>query len=424
MRNPYLFCPIHGFWRFGGEDEDQDRIHSIYWRAYRRRPPAGRRQGTVPAIWRRARAFLLSGLWPLLCTASSARYLLRYGPAIRKRTGKGLLRQFLEQLRLGVWHSIPPYSYYEYSLYQQENRRRASSFIHAYERGYLATVFMSGRDREILDDKSLFQDFCERLSISTPPVLARFESGRMTVVDQGLEDGLPAIDLFTKPTGEALGRGIARWEVMVNGEYRDAEGASFNAEQLIEHLEALSLGKPHLLQPRLRNHPDLDSVSLGGLCTARIITCRLPDEDPTLALAVFRMPRGQAVGDNFARGGIACAIDVDRGELLGSAVGAGPLSERFDCHPDTRRPIAGIVLPQWAEAVELCRRAHEQLASCPAVGWDVAFTPAGAMLIEGNLPFCMSLAQVPGATPLLETSYQSAILGFLARSDEFKSLVT
>jgi len=75
-------------------------------------------------------------------------------------------------------------------------------------------------------------------------------------------------------------------------------------------------------------------------------------------------------------------------------------------------------------APKLCRRAHEQLASCPAVGWDVAFTPAGAMLIEGNLPFCMSLAQVPGATPLLETSYQSAILGFLARSDEFKSLVT
>ena len=131
------------------------------------------------------------------------------------------------------------------------------------------------------------------------------------------------------------------------------------------------------------------------------------------------MPRGQAVGDNFAYGGIACAIDVERGELLGSALGAGLLSERFDCHPDTKRPIAGIVLPQWDVAVSLCLRAHEELASCPAIGWDVAFTSAGPMLIEGNLPFCTSLAQVPGATPLLETSYQSAILGFLAQSDEF-----
>ena len=420
MQNRYLFCPIHGFWRFGGGDEGQDRIHSLYSRVYPRRPPGGRRQGTISAIRRRAWAFLLSGLWPFLCAASSVRYLLHCGPTIRKRTGKGLIRQFLEQLQLGVWHSIPPYSYYEYSLYRQKNRRQASSFIHAYERGYLAMAFMSGQDRRTLDDKSLFQDFCERLRISTPPVVARFESGKMTVVDQGLEDGLPATDLFSKPAGAALGRGIARWEVMVNGEYSDAEGLRFSSEQLIEHLETLSLGEPHLLQPRLRNHPNLDAVSLGGLCTARIMTCRLPDEDPTMALAVLRMPRGQAAADNFSTGGIACAIDGDRGELFGSAVGAEPLSERFDCHPDTKSPIAGIALPQWDMAVSMCLRAHEQLATCPAMGWDVGFTPDGPILIEGNLPFCESLPQIAGCTPLLETSYMSAILGFLEQSDEFK----
>ncbi len=420
MQKRYLYCPIHGFWRFGRGDEDLDRIHSLYLRVYPRVSPQGRRKSAIFSIKRRAKAFLLSSLWPFLCAASSARYLLRYGSTIRKRTGKGLIRQFVEQLHLGVWQSIPPYSYYEYALYHQENRRRASSYIHAYERSYLARMFMSVEDRRILDDKSLFQDFCERLRISTPPVLARFESGRMTVVDKGLENGLPAVDLFSKPVGAALGRGVARWEVMANGEYSDAEGAAFSAEQLIEHLERLSLQEPYLLQPRLRNHPNLDAVSLGGLCTARIITCRLPGEDPTMVLAVLRMPRGQAAADNFAYGGIACSIDIDRGELLGSALGADPLSERFDCHPDTKRPISGIVLPQWDAAVPLCLRAHEQLASCPAIGWDVGFTPDGPMLIEGNLPFCKSLAQVPGATPLLETSYKSAILGFLEQSDEFK----
>jgi hypothetical protein len=132
------------------------------------------------------------------------------------------------------------------------------------------------------------------------------------------------------------------------------------------------------------------------------------------------MPRGQAAADNFSAGGIACAIDGDRGELFGSALGAEPLSERFDCHPDTKRPIAGIALPQWDTAVSICLRAHEQLATCPAMGWDVGFTPDGPMLIEGNLPFCESLPQIAGCAPLLETSYKSAILGFLEQSDEFK----
>ena len=415
-----LFCPIHGFWRFGRRVDDLDRIHTLFSRTHTFIMYEGQRRNAISAIRRRAKAFLLSGLWPLLCVASSVRHLFRYGPAIRKRTGRRLIRQFMDQLHLGLWHNIPPDSYYRFSLYHQDNRRRASSYIHHHEPAWLAMVFASVEDRRILDDKSLFPDFCERLRISTPAVLARFESGMMVVVDKRIENGLPAVDLFSKPVEGVIGQGIARWEIEENGEYSDGKGGMLIEEQLIEHLAALSLHEIYLLQPRLRNHPDLDAVSMGGLCSARIITCRVPGQEPVLAFAALRMPRGQAATDNFSAGGIACAIDGDRGELFGSALGTEPLSERLDCHPDTKRPIAGIVLPQWDTAVSMCLRAHEQLATCPGIGWDVGFTTDGPMLIEGNLPFGKSLPQIVGCTPLLETSYKSALLGFLEQSDEFK----
>ena len=415
----YRFSPIHKFWRFGRKVDDLDRVHLLYSRIYPLYSKRGRRKRGFFSIKRRVKNYLLSVLWPFLCVLVSARQLLSYGPAIRKRTGKGLIRQYVEQLHLGVWHTIPPYSYYSYSLYLEDNRQRASSYLHPHEVLYLEPL-TSEEEREILGPKTRFPDFCERFGIPTPSILARFESGKMIVVAKQLENGLPAVDLIAKPSEGEIGRGVARWKAEPSGGYSDEEGRVLSAEQLIEHLEALSLQEIYLLQPRVRNHPDLDAVSLGGLCTARMVTCRLPGQVPTLALAVFKMPRGKAVADNFSAGGIACAIDIDRGELLGSAVGTDSLSERFDCHPDTGHLISGIALPQWDAAVSLCLRAHEQLVTSPAIGWDVGFTADGPVVIEGNLPFCGELAQIPGPTPLLETPYKSAILGFLEQSDEFK----
>ncbi len=47
--------------------------------------------------------------------------------------------------------------------------------------------------------------------------------------------------------------------------------------------------------------------------------------------------------------------------------------------------IAGIVLPYWHESVDLVRRAHAGAFSRFAfLGWDVALTKDGPLLLETN----------------------------------------
>ena len=52
--------------------------------------------------------------------------------------------------------------------------------------------------------------------------------------------------------------------------------------------------------------------------------------------------------------------------------------------PGTNITLRGYQLPYWDEVLELCRRAAARVPEMRLVGWDVAFTPDGPVLVEGN----------------------------------------
>jgi hypothetical protein len=89
--------------------------------------------------------------------------------------------------------------------------------------------------------------------------------------------------------------------------------------------------------------------------------------------------------DNFHAGGIAAAIDIDSG-VLGSASNLGMDAHLgwLDQHPDTNAPIRGRLVPQWAEACDLARRAHRAFDDRVVIGWDIGLTADGPVVVEGN----------------------------------------
>ena len=89
--------------------------------------------------------------------------------------------------------------------------------------------------------------------------------------------------------------------------------------------------------------------------------------------------------DNLHAGGIAAAVDVDSGTLgPASDLGADASFGWVDRHPATDAQILGTQLPMWEEAKRFAVRAHGAFADRVVVGWDIAITPDGPMLVEGN----------------------------------------
>jgi hypothetical protein len=124
--------------------------------------------------------------------------------------------------------------------------------------------------------------------------------------------------------------------------------------------------------------------------------------------AVFKVPRRGAEVDNMHAGALACSVDPDTGEL-GVARGKLPSQGEHMTHPDTGVAIRGTRLTQHRAAIALALRAHERLDTPRSVGWDVAMTPDGPCLIEGNCMWGADIAQAPHGAAL-DASFAATIL--------------
>jgi len=266
-------------------------------------------------------------------------------------------------------------------------------------------------------DKLEFFKVCRKHSWPTVPVYASFASGHMT-----RHDPLQYVPLISKPAGLAEGKGhFERWwpepsASAEQGRYRAENGSLFTAREMFEHVGERASDTPYLLQRLISNHQDIRALSgVETCCTLRLSTCCYPDgRVELLTLAVLRMSTDKnAVFDNMARGGIAYRVNTTTGRLeSGARYGS---YDSFSVHPVTWRRVPGFELPYWEDSVELCMSAHAVgFSNYPSVGWDVAITPEGPMLVEMNIRWGTEL-NLRNEVFLGATTYADCISAYLRR---------
>lgn len=254
-----------------------------------------------------------------------------------------------------------------------------------------------------LADKRRFAAWCQSQQLPTAATVAELAGGAIVRVCT-LDGELPHESLFSKWGAAFGGADTSSWHYE-NGLYCDGDARRLTAGELLEVLARQSQGGLVLLQTRVANHPDIASLAPHALSTVRAMTIAAPCGPPRFLAGVLRMGTGHSTADNFAQGGIAAPIDFETGEL-GEARGldSSGLTEIHRLHPDTGARIVGTRVPFWRETVELALRAHLLVGDLPVVGWDVAVTADGPLLVEGNWNPCIKLMQVATQTPLLATA--------------------
>jgi hypothetical protein len=224
----------------------------------------------------------------------------------------------------------------------------------------------------------------------------------------GDSSNFPKVDLVIKPSNLSCGEGVERWEHVEACHKWKRVDALLNHSELVCYCRQRAKEHQVIVQPRLRNHPSIEQFSNGALCTLRVISYHLPKTKPALFQSCFRMPVGRADADNFNAGGIAAGVS-ERAKL-GVAVAKDVRAGLFTHHPDTRARIEGVELPYWQQMVDLALLAHERLGAPCFVGWDIAMTIMGPMVLEGNDKFGVDLAQMPQGQPLGETKYAEIVI--------------
>lgn len=96
----------------------------------------------------------------------------------------------------------------------------------------------------------------------------------------------------------------------------------------------------------------------------------------------LKVGRKGAFVDNGGAGGILVGIDSESGIL--NTDGVDETNRRYAMHPDSKIVFKGYRLPEWDSLISICREMAGQVPKVKFIGWDMAYTTEGWIVIEGN----------------------------------------
>jgi hypothetical protein len=249
-----------------------------------------------------------------------------------------------------------------------------------------------------IEEKRGFARYCALHDLPTIAVL--MESDRRDVVQF---HPLPRADLFLKPADRGCGEGISALSFdPATGGWSGAQGEALAAAGVADYATRVQAGHPWILQSRRRNSAAWAPFSPGALSTVRVVTGRPAPHAPVELVGSFmRFPRGAAIVDNIACGGLSADIDLATGRL-GPARDATDAGVDIPVHPDTGAAITGTRVPAWDGVRALALRAHAPIARFALVGWDITLLDDTPALVEMNLNWGVFTNTPLGCTRYLE----------------------
>ena len=112
------------------------------------------------------------------------------------------------------------------------------------------------------------------------------------------------------------------------------------------------------------------------------------------------------MADNFWRAGnILTKVDLANGQIGRAVSGCGFETTILDHHPDTGMALVGTAIPGWEELSELALEGARLMRHIPMIGWDIAPTAHGPIIVEMNETPDLFLNQFAHARGILESEF-------------------
>ncbi len=173
--------------------------------------------------------------------------------------------------------------------------------------------------------------------------------------------------IICKPLSGSCGKGIEKIKI---SNYK-------NHKDLYDYLIKKQL---FLIEEVIEQNKVLNELNPSCINTIRVVTI-YNNGVANVAYACLRIGIDKFV-DNFNSGGMVVPIDELIGEIKYPAIDKS--NHIFYKHPTTNKDIVGFKIPYWNEVIAFCKDLALEVKEVGIVGWDIAMTPTGPTIIEGN----------------------------------------
>ena len=309
-----------------------------------------------------------------------------YYPGQKRKSKKKII---LENLSWLLRHREINHFYYLYGFDREGFDRPADYFpeqVFCRIRDNANACYQIGDHRAryicMLQDKFVFGQYLTALGFPTPPILGLCDAQGIMWMTTGRQESwqaLPSHDPLDGFLKDTLGRcGKAVFPLHVANKTIYLSGKAIFPNELQKRID----GK-YIIQQRIYQHTEVNRMYPHSINTIRFITLRKGDEI-ILASGTFRMGAGGNQFDNWAGGGIGVGLDVKTGNLHAEGTFRLGFGGRVKAHPETGVVFSDYKIPYYQESAELVRCLHTFFYGVHSIGWDIAITETGPVVIEGN----------------------------------------
>lgn len=294
---------------------------------------------------------------------------------------KSMPAQIIDALRHKIAINTAFRDYHQYEFYKPgKSMDEKSRYVGLTNSRYWPYENNDPKFAIALTDKYIQKTLLAGFGLPTPTLLAT--AGRFFGIsdEEDLSSFLAGCrdDIVLKPVSSSGGSRVLVLSRAASG--FNCSDRKISDREIWEHLR-VSWNRGFLIERRVRNIKEIDALYPYSLNTFRVVTIRTNDgcwHSPACAL---KLGRGGNNVDNLAAGGIQVSFD-DSGIVRSAYDHKGHCE--IERHPDTGADLLGIELACYREVIELGLRASHAFGFLGTIGWDIAMTDSGPMIIEGN----------------------------------------
>lgn len=254
--------------------------------------------------------------------------------------------------------------------------------------------------RVINQDKFYFYLFLSRLGIPTPKVFCFIKNKQILYVDEqfNIDSSLTIrdqlrqlfsndLEAFAKPSDGMLGQGAFKLKI------KDSVVEMDDVKHTLEDLIDAVLSADYLIQELIVQDEKMSALCPTSVNTIRMQTVMDKDGNVIPFGSGVRIGRVGNYVDNWAKGGVFVGIDMETGRLKDMGILKPKYGTKVFEHPDTHVIFKDYPVPYYKEAEALAVKLHKMMYRSHSIGWDIAITAHGPVIIEGNDRWEISLIQ-------------------------------
>ena len=279
---------------------------------------------------------------------------------VHKRSGKSRIIIFFDMIGCGIKYQA---GYTDYFLFNFEtlNKKQRSTYI---------TRGVSNNYIKLLNNREYYPYFSDKIKFNDA-FKKYLNRDYIDLNNKSLEDFKLFLNdkdkIIVKPLSDSGGKGISIIKI----------DDKTDIEKLYNELKETNRT---LVEEVIKQHEEMSKLSPSSVNTLRIVTITINNKT-NIMVRVIRMGDGHHDVDNFHSGGMFTVFD-ENGVITKPAIDRE--GNIYEIHPLTKEKIIGFKIPYYKEAIEMVSEASKVIPEVRYIGFDVAITDKGPVLVEGN----------------------------------------